>query len=102
MRPGTPLVRLGLGVVTLAACTNGSTPPRHVLTGTWVDTTRQFRPQLSASSQGADLTTSCTIEHFPPIELDDSLRFSGNVTLHGGMGAGRRSGQRHRYRPGSG
>jgi hypothetical protein len=75
MRPGTPLVRLGLGVVTLAACTNGSTPPRHVLTGTWVDTTRQFRPQLSASSQGADLTTSCTIEHFPPIELDDSLRF---------------------------
>src|SRR5947209_19993852 len=86
MRPGTPLVRLGLAVVTLVACTNGSTPPRHVLTGTWVDTTRWYRPQLSASSQGADLTTSCTIERFPPIELDDSLRFQATSVYTGAWG----------------
>lgn len=86
MRPGTPIVRFGLAVVTLVACTNGSTPPRHVLTGTWVDTTRPFQPQLSASSSGADLTTSCTIEHFPPIELDDSLRFQAQSLYTAAVG----------------
>lgn len=85
MRPGTPLIRFGLAVVTLVACTNGSTPPRHVLTGTWVDTTGFFA-QLSASSQGADLTTSCTIEHFPPIELDDSLRFQARSVYTAAIG----------------
>lgn len=86
MRPGTRLVRLGLAVVTLVACTNGSTPPRHVLTGTWVDTTQSFQPQLSASSTGADLTTDCSFEHFPPIVLDDSLRFQAQSVSTGAVG----------------
>jgi hypothetical protein len=86
MKPSASLVRLGLAVVTLVACTNGSTPPRHVLTGTWVDTTRTFQLQLSASSTGADLTTSCSFEHFPPIELDDSLRFQAQSVRTGAVG----------------
>jgi hypothetical protein len=85
MRAFTPLIRLGFAVVTLVACTNGSLPPRHVLTGTWVDTTG-FYTQLTASSQGADLTTSCSIEHFPPIELDDSLRFQATSLYTGAFG----------------
>jgi len=75
MRPGTRLVRLGLAVVTLVACTSSSTPPGHVLTGTWVDVTGGLQPQLSASSRGADFSTSCTNAHFPSLQLDDSLAF---------------------------
>lgn len=86
MRPGTRLVRLGLAVVTLVACTNGSTPPGHVLTGRWVDTTLWFQPQLSASSHGADFSTSCTSAHFPPLQLDDSLWFQARGVYTAAVG----------------
>jgi hypothetical protein len=32
------------------------------------------------------LTTSCTIAHFPPIELDDSLRFQATSVYTGAWG----------------
>jgi hypothetical protein len=74
MRTGTRLVQLGLAVIALA-CGNRLTAPGHVLTGTWVDTTAGLTPQLSASSLGADFSTTCTNAHFPPLQLDDSLSF---------------------------
>ena len=86
MRPGTRLVRLGLAVVTFVACTNGSTPPGHVLTGTWVDTNRGLQPQLSASTHGADFSTSCTTAHFPPLQLDASLSFQARGAYTAAVG----------------
>lgn len=86
MRPGTRLVRLGLAAATLVACTSSSTPPGHVLIGTWVDLARGLQPQLSASSRGADFSTSCTNAHFPPLQLDDSLAFQARGVYTAAVG----------------
>src|SRR5438270_13022024 len=86
MRAVTRLGRLALAVVTLLACTNGSTPPGHVLTGTWVDTTGWHQAQLIASPRGADLLTSCTTAHFPPLQLDDSLSFQARGVFTAAVG----------------
>jgi len=46
------------------------------LSGTWANTiSHGYALQLSASSVGADFSTSCTVAHFPPLQLDDSLSF---------------------------
>ena len=74
MKPARPRIPLGLTAIALACASPFA--PGDVLSGTWANTTSHgYGLQLSASTAGADYSTSCTRAHFPPLRLNDSLAF---------------------------
>jgi len=76
MRRTLRLIPLGLTAISLAC--GAPLTPGDILSGTWANTTSHgYALQLAASAGGADFSTSCTVAHFPPLQLRDSLAFRG-------------------------